>query len=164
MNYSEVREKIKSGDVFAWTHKGWGSWYDIKIQIVRLFTQSEYSHVGVAVCWAQRVFILEAVASGVRLHPLSKEVPFYWIPTESKWEYDVESFAISQLGNEYSTWQAILAFLGKLHSGADTTWQCAEYTQAILKRLGLELPGNATPTAVVSNLQEMGYPVYLVNP
>lgn len=36
MKYKEIRPLIKSGDILAWSHRGWKSWYDIKIQFVRM--------------------------------------------------------------------------------------------------------------------------------
>ena len=50
MKYINFRENIVSGDLLAWTHHGWNSWYNFQIQMVRAFTQSEYSHVGIAWC------------------------------------------------------------------------------------------------------------------
>jgi hypothetical protein len=57
MKYEAAREKVKSGDLLAWSHRGWRSWYDIQIQLVRFFTQSEYSHVGIAWVVGGRVHI-----------------------------------------------------------------------------------------------------------
>jgi hypothetical protein len=163
MLYEEKREEIRSGDVLAWTHTKWDSWYNIKVQLVRIFTQSEYCHVGIAWVIGGRVFVFEAVSSGVRAYPLSRSVPFYWMPTSRAWTKDAEEFALNELGAKYSTWQAIKAFLGILDKGADDVWQCAEYSQAILKRLGINLKGDATPSAMIKELQALNYPIYLVN-
>ena len=70
--YSEYRDQIKSGDLLAWSHRGFRSWHDFKVQAVRLFTQSEYSHVGIAWVVGGRVFVIEAVEPRVRIFPLSK--------------------------------------------------------------------------------------------
>jgi len=79
MKYSEVRDTIKSGDLLAWSHRGWRTWYDIKIQAVRFFTQSEFSHVGVAWAVGGRVFVLEAGCKKTTLlyncHMFSKTPP-----------------------------------------------------------------------------------------
>lgn len=149
MNYATARPQIRSGHLLAWTHRSWGSWYDIQVQAVRTFTQSEYCHVGIAYELAGRLLVLEAVGSGVRLFPLSRELPFYWLPLEVKWESEVEAWAFDQLGRPYSKWQAILAGLGKLKAGADGIWQCAEYAQQILLRAGIDLPGRPTPANLV---------------
>src|SRR3990167_457790 len=98
MKYAEVREHLKSGDLLAWSHRGWGSWYDFQIQMVRMFTRSEYCHVGIAWVVSERVFVLEAVSTGVRIFPLSRELPFYWVPLRSAWEDEVDAWALKQVG------------------------------------------------------------------
>lgn len=149
MKYAQAREQIQSGDLLAWSHRGWGSWYDIQIQMVRVFTQSEYSHVGVAWVTAGRVFALEAVQTGVRIFPLSRLLPFYWLPMGASWESEVECWALQQVGEPYSRWQAVLAGLGLLRAGEDNIWQCAEYAQEVARRQGTPLPSKATPADLV---------------
>lgn len=151
MKYSEARKHLKSGDLLAWSHARWRSWYDIKIQLVRMFTRSEYCHVGVCWCVGGRVFVLEAVSAGVRIFPLSRELPFYWIPLRAAWESEVEMWALRQVGEPYSQWQAVLAGLGLLKVGEDSIWQCAEYTAEVLRRAGIDVGIGATPTAVVAS-------------
>ena len=158
----EARAAIRSGDVLAWSHSKWRSWYDFKVQMVRVFTQSEYCHVGLAWVIAERVFILESVTAGVRLFPLSKELPCYWIPTSLDWTEQGEEFALAQLGEPYSQFQAMLAFFDKDDKSDQSIWECAKYVQAVLAKLGVDLPGRATPSAVVLDLQRRGYPVMLM--
>lgn len=155
MKYHDARKRIQSGDLLAWSHeRSWlASWYDFQIQMVRAFTRSEYCHVGVAWTIAGRVFVLEAVGTGVRIFPLSRLLPFYWVPMKVRWEDEVEAWALAQVGLPYSKIQAILAGLGKLRAGEDSMWQCAEYTLEVLKRAGVDLKVDATPTAVVRAAQ-----------
>ncbi len=159
--YEQSRSEIQSGDLLAWSHRKWGSWYDFQVQMVRLFTQSEYCHVGTAWSIGGRVFVLEAVGAGVRLFPLSHLVPFYHLPTSNQWPWNIkaEKFALAQLGKSYSKWQAVAAFLGVLKDGSDDKWECAEYAKAILGKCGLELTCNSTPTAIVQAVMEKGVPV-----
>lgn len=159
--YKEKRGDIKSGDVLAWTHRGWGSWYDFQIQMVRMFTRSEYAHVGVAWVIGGRVFVFEAVSSGVRIMPLSRLLPCYWIRL-GRWGYTAEEFALQQVAQPYSKVQAVLAGLGLLKVGHDTVWQCAEYTIEVLKAAGVNLRGPATPSWVVENLLGMGCSVEIL--
>lgn len=154
MNYAAARGQIQSGDLLAWTHRAWGSWYDIQIQIVRTFTQSRYCHVGVAWNVAGRLMVLEAVATGVRIFPLSRLVPFDWLPIKAAWEPEVEAWALQQVGEPYSKWQAMLAGVGLLKAGEDSIWQCAEYAQQVALRGGVELPGKATPANLVAMAME----------
>ena len=162
-NYETIRSKIKSGDALAWTHKGWKTWYDFQIQMVRAFSQSEYCHVGVAWVIGKRVFILESVGTGIRIYPLSLELPFYWIPIKKYWTKDIEEFALSKMGAKYSKWEGIQALFGKLKNGDDNEWECAEFALALLSRGNvISNDVKAVPTNVVKALQSEGYPTYLI--
>ena len=149
MNYASARSKIRSGDLLAWSHRGWESWHDVKIQLVRFFSQSEYSHVGTAYVGQGRVFALEAVQPLVRQFPLSKLLPFYWLPLNAPWLPATEEFAFEKIGEPYSQAEAILAFLGRLRRGEGKLWECAEYAGAIAKADGIDLGDRAVPTDVV---------------
>jgi hypothetical protein len=159
LKYSDARGHIKSGDLLAWGHTRWGSWYDVQIQLVRMFTRSEYCHVAVAWAFGGRVFVLEAVSTGVRIFPLSRLLPFYWLPQRAKWTPEVEAWALAQVGEPYSKWQAVLAGLGLLKPGADSIWQCAEYAVEVARRAGIELGATVTPTAVVLEAQKQPWSV-----
>lgn len=152
--YKDVRAEIRSGDLLAWSHTSWKSWYDMKIQIVRLLTQSEYCHVGVAWVTGGRVFALEAVQPRVRIFPLSKLTPFYWLPMNAQWAQKTEEYALSIIGDPYSEEQAIKAFFKMLKAGEDANWQCAEYVQSVLKNDGIDLGEIVTPSALVLAAQE----------
>ena len=165
MFYSQVRSKIQSGDVLAWTHKSWKTWYDIKIQLVRFFTQSEYCHVGIAWVVGGRVFVLEAVMPKLRIYPLSKEVPFYWLPQDEDltyWTNEVEEFALSCVGEDYSQFQAVMAQLDKVERKAGYARECAEFVQSVLQKGGKILDVKPTPTEVVHAVQTFGGPTFLV--
>lgn len=163
MQYNETRTKIKSGDILAWSHVGWSSWNDIQVQAVRAFTRSEYSHVGVAWVTSGRVFIIEAVVPQIRIFPLSKKTPFYWIPTASYWTPEIEEYALSKVGAPYSKWEAIKGFLEKVNIGDNAVWQCAEFVNSLLIKANY-FPTNiiATPTKTVEAMQIRNCPVYLV--
>ena len=161
MQYEEFRNEIKSGDVLAWTHVGFKSWKDFELMMVRLGQRSEYTHVGVAWVVAGRVFILEAVGTGIRIFPLSKELPFFHIASNIEWSTDVEEFALSKLGEEYSKWEAFLGLFGK--TSRDDKWQCSEYVREILKKAGKDLDCEATPSAVVNAMLDQGGSLLKVN-
>ena len=146
MKYSDARPAIRSGDVLAWSHRGWKSWYDIKLQLVRMWTRSEFCHVGVAWVVVDRVFVLEAVASGVRLMPLSQLLPAAWI-SRGIWNAECEKRALEALGSPYSYWDAIAGSIGKLDIGEDNRWQCSEYVSYVLSLFW------TTPAEMVTELQ-----------
>lgn len=149
MLYADARDKIKSGDILAWSHRGWRSWYDIQIQAVRIFTRSEYCHVGMAWVTSGRVFVLEAVSPLVRNFPLSKLTPFFWLP-QDKWSPEIEKTALSIVGKKYSKLDAILAYFGDLKPGERDTWECAEYVAYVLDIH----PEKYTPSSLIEEVQK----------
>lgn len=163
MKYNDIRTEIKSGDLLAWTHRGWKTWHDFKIQMVRMFTRSEYSHVGIAWVIAGRVFVIEAVIPKIRIIPLSHELPFYWVPMDAPWKQETEDFALSLVGKgEYSQWEAIKAGLGIDIDADNKKWECAEYVSEVLKLDGIDLGNIATPTAVVDAALKLGKPLRII--
>lgn len=147
--YDEIRSKIRTGDVLAWTHRaGWfKSWYDFKINLVRLFTRSEYSHVGIAVVLAGRVFVLESVTGGIRLMLLSKQLPCFWI--KYRYPFDLDR-AMSVLGEPYSQLEAIKGELGQTDD-TNGKWQCSEYL-----KWARPLECKATPSEAVEFVLSRG--------
>lgn len=163
MNYAQARPLIKSGDLLAWTHRSWGSWHDIKVQIVRFFTQSEYSHVALAYEMDGRLFAYEAVMPLVRIFPLSKLGEFYHLPLNTNWTPEVRDYAMSHVGEEYSQVQAVLAMARPLEH--DSKWECAELVLAVLEKAGVSLGTKAVPSAVVREAKLLGsIEVLVVNP
>jgi hypothetical protein len=125
MKYLDIRSQIKSGDVLAWSGGSRKSLSDIKLDIVRIFTRSEYSHVGIAWVIGERVFVVEAVIPLVRIYPLSKLTPFYLIKTPYSWSKEAEEKMLETVGKPYSQWEAIKAFLG-LNTKDEKVWECAK--------------------------------------
>jgi hypothetical protein len=159
MNYEDARKELKNGDIIALSHSSWSSWYDIQIQAVRIFTESEYSHVGIVWTFAGRVFIVESVQPVVRITPLSNLAKdgFYVVPTLVDISDQEMEFLMSKVGiAKYSKWQAILAYLKLLNIGADDFYECAEFVIVARALSGLHLGGTATPSAIVQNLLESG--------
>lgn len=166
MNYEEARSQIRSGDLIALSHEEFDSWYDLQVQGVRFFTESEFSHVAIAWVIGGPVFVIESVVPDIRIVPLSnmsREKGFYWIPTSSPMTDAELEFALSKVGKgKYSKWQAILAQFRRLKIGADNLWECAEFVIAARAKSGVNLGDKATPSAVVRAAQNSGAPVYYV--
>lgn len=158
--YADYRNQIKSGDLLAWSHRPWGSLYDFKIQMVRVFTRSEYSHVGVAWCVAGRVFVIEAVEPKVRIYPLSKLGDFYLTPMNAPWQAQTEEAAIGYVGQNYSQLTAMRAFFEPL--GDNVVSECAALALQVYKHDGIDLGTRATPDAVVKAAQMLGHPTFLI--
>lgn len=149
MNYATFRPSIRSGDVIAYTHKGVRSLYDLKVFLVRLFTQSEYVHVAIAWVVGERVFLLEAVATGVRIYPLSKDLPFFHLTGRGLTDAQLAD-ALQHVGDEYSFIECAKAYMGA-NNPLDDQWECAEYVASVL---GLEC--KATPAGVVEHMLARG--------
>lgn len=158
--YKEHRSKIKSGDLIAFSNKGWRSWHDIKIQFVKFILQTEYSHVAIAWVVADRVFLIEAVEPFSRIYPLSKLEDFYHIPLEGEWTPEVEEKALSYVGAEYKQLDAIKAFFVPLEK--DNVAECAALVIAIADKMGIYLGNRATPDEVVLQAQLRGALTYYV--
>lgn len=165
MKYNDIRDSLKSGDLLAYTQKEWNSINDLASQVVRLFTQSEYCHVGLAKEVDGEWFVLEATPSnGVHLSPLPLNKPFYWVQMDVQWNDVAEEEAKKSIGNSYSMFQCVLAFLGLLEISRDNKWECAELAIHMYKAMGLEFDCKATPTAVVEEAMLLGKAVKLVQP
>ena len=147
--YSDVRAIIKSGDLIAWSQRKWNSLHNIEMQLIRIFTRSEYVHVGIAWVIGERVFVIDAVSPKVRIFPLSKLTPFYLIPLNAPWKKETEEFALAQVGEKYSLLQAIQSVLKK--PNLDDNWQCAELAHEIMKSDGIDLGEIYTPSELVNN-------------
>lgn len=160
MKYRQARPMIRSGDILAWSHRGIKSWRDLKIWFVRLFTRSEYSHVGTAWAVGERVFVIEAVMPMVRIYPLSKLGDFYWLQLGAYWRKSTETLALSYVGDEYSQFQAMVSPFST--PPQDERWQCAELVATIARQDSINLGSVYTPSAVVLAAQKRGAPLTFV--
>lgn len=160
MNYADMRPSIRSGDLIAESGGGFKSWHDIKVSIVRMFTRSTYSHVGI--CWVvgKRVFVIEAVMPKTRIYPLSLIGDFYHLPMNATWSSEAEEFALSRIGTDYSQMTAMKAPFIELSD--DNCEECAAFVHAILLHDGIHLEGRATPDQLIHAAQKRGSPVTLV--
>jgi hypothetical protein len=91
----------------------------------------------------------------VRIYPLSKLGSFYLLPNNNTWTLDVETFALSHVGQKYSQWQAVKAFFG-ISSPDDGLAQCAELVRGILQAQGEDITVNATPSEIVQYMLTKG--------
>ena len=149
MKYADAREFIASGDVIFQSHRPLRSWYDFKIFLVRAFTRSEWSHAAMAWVVGGRVFVIEAVSSGVRIFPLSRAGDFTWVQLAG-FTTDMEEHALSHVGEPYSQWDAIKSVFGNVDS-LDRRWFCSEFVIA-MRRLRVD---DKTPSGLWCYLTEV---------
>ena len=161
MQYADIRPSIQSGDLIAFSGGSWKSWKGIKVNLVRAFTLSTYSHVAVAWVVAGRVFLLEAVKPKTRIYPLSLAGDFYHLPLKASWYIDTEEFALQRIGVDYSEANAILAYFRPLPSG--NVSECAAYVREVLAQDGIHLGYLSRPDSVVRAAQERGAVLTLVH-
>ena len=154
MDYSTARPLIQSGQLVAQSHGDWTTWRGIKVNLVRIFTRSTYSHLGIAWIVGGRVFILEAVKPKLRIYPMSKIGDFYLLPLQAAWGEAAENLALKNIGVDYSEIVAMQAFFGPLQVGE--VRQCAAYALAVLRADGIDLGNRATPDAVVLAAMQRG--------
>jgi len=160
MKYENARSQIQSGDMLAFSHGDWKTWHGIKVNLVRIFTRSTFSHVGLAWVVGSRVFVLEAVKPKVRIFPLSQSGDFYLLPMHAAWSQDAENFAMASVGVDYSEWAAVQAFFKPLDIG--TVSECAAYVREVLSRDGIDLGSMSRPDMVVQAAQDLGAPLVFI--
>jgi hypothetical protein len=150
MIYSNIRSTIKTGDLIAFSGGNFSTVYELKVSLVRAFTRSEFSHIGVAWVTEGRVFLLDAVIPKIRIFPLSLDLPGYLIRMPNQLSKDATEYALSLIGQPYSNLEAIKAFLNNVKNGENGVWECAEYVANVW---GKDIPEfnniQATPTTVV---------------
>lgn len=155
MKYTTSRSSIQTGDVLAWSHRKIDSFYGFISWLIRLFTQSEYNHVGIAWNYQGRIFVIEAVRPYIRVVPLSSKLPVYWVPLDSKLTEEAENYAFSLVGvGKYSTIEAIKSYFG--YNKFNNSWQCVEFVKQVLLKNNLPVSGLDTPAAFILELQRLG--------
>ena len=135
--YKDLRTTLKSGDlVFYSSHNGLGD------KLIKWWTKSNYSHVGVIWAIAGRVFLLEASAlGGVRLVPLSLRMPDLIVPMNLIWNQEAETHAMEHIMEKYSLVDAVRA--GFKEAYKKEGWICTEYAASIVKKCGYVFPKTA---------------------
>lgn len=167
MKYAEARAKMKSGDLIAMSYRQpmFHDWYSFKVGIVRMFTKSEFSHVGVIWLAANRVFLIEAVVPKVRIYPLSNALAegedAYWLAMNAEWTPSAEDFAMSHIGQDYSQLKAMVASFSPWEHGRFT--ECAGLTIDLLNQANVCLGTIATPSAVVRAAWMLDAPCNLIS-
>jgi len=136
--------------MLIWDHKL--TWkkplYDLQIWLVKTFTQSSYSHVGVAYWVNNRLFTIDATGIGVALRPLSEDKPDFLLRRPKQLSEVSIDWSFQKIGQHYSKWQAIMAYLGKLKGGSDSKWECAEFVN-LTYRTDEEHFNSLTPSKII---------------
>ena len=159
--YKDVRRNIKSGDLLAWSTERIRSVRDVALKLIQRATNSPYDHVGIGWATDKRVFTIEATPPHVRVFPLSRARPFYWIPVGLEWKVKYLDYLTRHVGEPYSYKEVIAAYFG--FNKKDDKWQCAEFTRYFYHRVGLSLDFGYTPgTIVEAMLRHLNTQIYKV--
>lgn len=165
MEYSELRTKIKTGDMLLWRASKEGS---IKTVIERLFvvhgTASPYSHVGIAWVGMGRVWVMEITTHGCAPRLLSSCGDFDWAPAPKELSEQALVYAFDCFGVwTYSKFQAVLGALKRLVVADDLKGQCAEYFIAVHSIDSTQPTSIATPAACAEGaMKNWGSPIWSV--
>jgi hypothetical protein len=162
-DYYTYSRKIRSGDLLVWNRGGVGGLNTALMTIIKLFTLSEYVHVGIAWKISGRVFVIEANLGGVRIAPLNKRSEFFHVPMMVKWSKTYDSYLLDKVGDSYSIMDAVKGYLGLFVDTEDRNWQCVELAVSFYKHIGLDLGATYTPAKLVNELLNLGHQLIYVN-
>jgi hypothetical protein len=148
--YVNYRDSIKSGDLLAWGSPPSSILHKVINTFIRLFTLSEFAHVGVAWVTDGRVFVIEATFPRVQISPLSKCDQFYHIPLKIEWKHEYATVLLELVGCGYSIKDCVRGYLGKITDDKNK-WQCAELAHYFYTKTGILKLGNCcTPSSLVN--------------
>jgi len=146
--YADMRPMIASGDLLAWSTDSTTIWSRLLTHLVRIFTSSEYSHVGIALRLEDRVYVLEATIPRIELRLLSECTGFYHIPMHVTWTSELEIYLKHYIGKSYSLLDCVRGYLGYTDV-SDDRWQCAELCNDFYHQVPIDLGDAYTPSHVV---------------
>jgi len=154
--YSAIRSSIQSGDLLVWSRTKLRSLNDLKLKAVQIMTQSSYDHVGIAWNIGNRLMVVEARPPEIRIYPLSRLTPFYYVHMGIKWQDEYTEYLLNHIGDKYSLWEVLTAYFNR--NTSDNEWQCAEFVKDFYQHAGLKLDFGYTPKSIVeSAIEESEY-------
>ena len=139
---------IKSGDLIGYSTRKGSLLTKFLLEIVRILTKSEFSHVGIAWVENGKLLLLEAVPPVIHIGSLLSMGSFYHIPMNIQWEDNYDAFMLEHIGDKYSILDAIRGFFGYTNDRNDN-WQCAELANKIYKEMGIDLNNAYTPAELI---------------
>jgi hypothetical protein len=155
MEYLKIRDQIKTGDALLFSGGNWKSWYGFQVMMVRMFKPSEWSHIGMAWVAHNRVFIMESVGNGIRLFPLSRELPFGWVSRPKELSEFALDWAFAHIAVKYpAKWKMVLNKGFGLHIDEEGALDCSDFFMGILEQDGEILDCPRDPTSILRELMQ----------
>lgn len=148
IDYSAIRDDLKTGDILAWRYDGFDGLEDIVPMIVSVGTRSPWYHIGVVIEWGARKYVYEAIPPFVRIYPASRKPSFYWLPAQISHTKSMDDALHSNVGDRYSLLKAMLTAIKRPQSDGKQ-WQCALLTAQYLRTAGWDVPDIASPGELV---------------
>jgi hypothetical protein len=160
--YREVRPLIKSGDVFLYRGRGFlKPIVGLIPPATKWFTESPYTHAGMAFRWHERMMVIESIGRGVIVEPCS--VSFSRNKSDVDWfTYRGElsgatrealiGHAADELGKRFAFWKAFLALLktklrlplkGLDRFQEESRFYCSHFVAHVYNSVGLDLAENS---------------------
>lgn len=153
MKYKKAKKQIKNGDLIAFSGSSAFS------SIVKFFTRSKFSHVGIAIFRGKNLFIFEALeGKGVQITRASNQTPFYFISTNIKWTKKLDSYVYERVGYKYSYLGCVLGFFG-IEPPKNKYYQCSELASDVLQISKVIKGEFNTPASLVDELLRNGYKI-----
>ena len=135
--------EIKSGDLIAWTTVN-----SFFLKAVRLFTLSEYTHVGIAIVEDDgSIYVIEANRPTVEKNLLDKRLPAYHVPMKVNMNKEAIQLLHSYIGKKYSVLQAALSYINIYID--DDKWYCTELAYDFYIKQGYDVRKRLTPTKFI---------------
>ena len=132
---SEVIDDIKTGDLLAFGVRRYSTVTSLILKAYQEFTNSQYSHVGIALRIGDRILMVEATPPRVAITPIYKLEDFHLVPAEVKApEHKSVEWLFDKVGNKYSLFDMFVHYLGfdyRKNSG-----YCSELAAAYYKHVG----------------------------
>ena len=151
MDYKEYHSNIKSGDLIVFSATKIRTTYDLLSYIVRLFTMSEYNHVGIAWAIGDRNLIVEAQVPEIKISPLKKLGSFYHVPMDVNFTDEALEILLDKVGQKYSYLEAIKAYFKK-NDYTNDDWICVDYVKYFYESIGIDIGDVHTPSDVVKSI------------
>jgi hypothetical protein len=155
MLYSEIRPKIRTGDLLAWEVTTISSALDLALLAYQKIYKTNISHVGMAYVFGDRVFCLEATPPAVRLIPLSMLDDFSLLQANIDWKPSYDRVALKYIGRDYSLTDHLK---GMMHfKTSDKELYCSELLSRIYRDIGLvpSLEADSTPRGLAREVKKV---------